>query len=143
MSDLEGDVLSIIDGTAYIMIRSYEDELKDIVDNNFIKDPNYNVDKFIDDFKKFCKNVDLPYHFNLMSATYDFIESCDTKYKLELIYDTNHISNWNALARQYLNVKSIDNIDQLLYCIYTDEYYQMDGIDVLASYVYEYINHLD
>ena len=125
------------------MIRSYEDELKDIVDNNFIKDPNYNVDKFIDDFKKFCKNVDLSYHFKLMSATYDFIESCDTKYKLELIYDTNHISNWNALARQYLNVKSIDNIDQLLYCIYTDEYYQMDGIDVLASYVYEYINHLD
>lgn len=111
MSDLERDVLSIIDGTAYIMIRSYEDELKDIVDNNFIKDPNYNVDKFIDDFKKFCKNVDLSYHFNLMSATYDFIESCDTKYKLELIYDTNHISNWNALARQYLNVKSIDNID--------------------------------
>lgn len=43
MSDLERDVLSIIDGTAYIMIRSYEDELKDIVDNNFIKDPNYNV----------------------------------------------------------------------------------------------------
>lgn len=100
-------------------------------------------DKFIDDFKKFCKNVDLSYHFKLMSATYDFIESCDTKYKLELIYDTNHISNWNALARQYLNVKSIDNIDQLLYCIYTDEYYQMDGIDVLASYVYEYINNLD
>ena len=132
--EIEEVIDNVVDG--YIS-DSEISKFNEILNEKIENDPDYDENNFIDDFYDICSDIGFDYDDYIREQLDDAVmEYYDC---LNFIENNNWYSGWKEIAYDENGGEPFDSISQLVYCILLNNFYQDNGVDLLAEKVYDLI----
>lgn len=104
---------------------------------NIIVDLHYTKEDFIKNFNEISNNISYDYDKHIQSILFDMMYFFDVS--LKFIQNYECYENYENISINVNDGKVFNTISELAYCILLNNFYEEDGVELLAEKIYDAI----